>query len=270
MSIKYWLLLLSAVAVLGLSLFLPRITEAYTSPGSPTGLVNDFAGILPPEDEVALESNLRQFMASTTHEIAVVTVGTTGEDSIEEYAVNLFKEWGIGKKEADNGVLMLVAVQDRTVRIEVGYGLEAVLTDARAQKIISEDLRPAFQKGDFYGGLSAGVHSVEEVISAEPPAPPKPIGKYDYIFGLGIFAFVLGVLGFGIYRLLRSLKHLYEGLKKNRTLERVKEKFSSQKDDDDDRPSRSSGVSSSSGNSSPPFQGFGGGSSGGGGASGKW
>ena len=109
--------------------------RAYSSPGSPTGYVNDFAEILSTETRASLEELLSSTDASTSAQVAVVTIKSLDGDTIENYAEKLFQEWGIGQKGKDNGVLLLVAVDDRKVRIEVGYGLEGALTDAESSWI---------------------------------------------------------------------------------------------------------------------------------------
>lgn len=140
---------------------------AFVAPGNPMGYVNDFAGVLTTEQRAELESKLVAFNASTTNEIAVVTVKSLDGDYIEHYAVELYKAWGIGTKKHDNGVLLLVAVEDHVMRIEVGYGLEGALTDMVASSIIRNDLTPAFKQGDFYRGIDNAVTSIINVTEGE-------------------------------------------------------------------------------------------------------
>lgn len=142
----------------------PRSLQAFTSPGVPEGFVNDYANVLSSEQEADLESVLKAYEQNSANEVAVVTVSSTGEDTIESYAVQLFQEWGIGKNEQDTGVLMLVAVQDRRVRIEVGYGLEPLLTDAESQRIIQRATQ-FFQQGRYYDAVSQMVFEVESILS---------------------------------------------------------------------------------------------------------
>src|SRR3989338_9234013 len=133
-------------------LFISSSVHAYTSPGIPTGFVNDFAGMVSAETRAQIDADIQAFEQKTGHEISVATVPSLGGDYIENYAEKLFKEWGIGKKGADNGVLLLISREDREMRIEVGYGLEGTLTDAESSQIIRNTLRPAFQQGDFDAG----------------------------------------------------------------------------------------------------------------------
>jgi uncharacterized protein len=138
----------------------PTFLFAAIPQASPTGYVNDFASVLSVEQKNMLENKLQAFNVSTTNEIAVVTIKSLQGDYIEHYAVELFKAWGIGTKKNDNGVLLLVAVDDHTMRIEVGYGLEGALTDALSSSIIRNDLTPAFKQNDFYGGLDKATDDI--------------------------------------------------------------------------------------------------------------
>lgn len=148
-------------------LFLPQIVFAYYNPGQPTGFVSDFAGMLSQDTKTNLEQQLRVFENQTKHEIAVVTVPSLQGDTIENFAVKLFEDWGIGKKGADNGVLFLIARDDRKMRIEVGYGLEGALPDATANQIINKIAKPAFQKNDYDGGIKLSVEAIFAAIQGE-------------------------------------------------------------------------------------------------------
>ena len=136
---------------------------AYTSPGVPAGFVNDFAQIMGAEARMQLEQKLVQFEKDTTNEISVVTINSLQGDTIENFAEKLFQEWGIGKEKNDNGVLVLIAKEDRQMKIETGYGLEGALTDAQSYWIIKNVMRPAFQADDYDGGIA---NAVEKIISA--------------------------------------------------------------------------------------------------------
>lgn len=132
---------------------------------SPVGYVNDFAGVLDSSTSISLEKLLASFDAQTGDEVTVVTVKSLDERPIEDYAVDLYKTWGIGKKGKDNGVLILVAPNDRQVRIEVGYGLEGVINDAMAGRIIREKIIPAFKEGSFDVGILAGTQTVVAILA---------------------------------------------------------------------------------------------------------
>ena len=140
---------------------------AYVSPGKPSGFVNDFAHVLTQDQVNSLEQQLREFNASTTNEIAVVTVPSLQGDYIEHYAVKLFGDWKIGKEKQDNGVLLLIALDEHKVRLEVGYGLEGALPDALASDIIRNDITPLFKQNDYYGGIQAGLTDVMQATKGE-------------------------------------------------------------------------------------------------------
>ncbi len=122
---------------------------------SPSGWVNDFAGIMSASEIQSLENALDALEKETGVEFAVVTVETTAPLTVFQYGVELFESWEIGKGSADNGLLVLLAVEDREIRVEVGYGLEPVLTDSRVGAILDDKAMPLFQDGNLAGGLSA-------------------------------------------------------------------------------------------------------------------
>lgn len=189
--------------LLALALAAPLSALAYTSPGAPTGLVNDFAGVLSTDQRSALEQTLESNKQATGNEIAVVTIKSLGGDTVENYAVSLFKEWGIGQKGKDNGALLLIAIEDRKMRIEVGYGLEPVLTDAISSRIIRNTLAPAFKQGDYNGGITTAVDQIIKVTAGDASAvPPEPANAWSG-FGLQEFGF-LAFLVFGVVQWLLS------------------------------------------------------------------
>lgn len=140
--------------------------HALTLPTS-QNFVTDSAHMLRQDTIAGLEQTLRVFSASTTNEIAVVTVPRLDGETIEQASESLFRTWGIGKKGKDNGVLLLIAQEDRAVRIEVGYGLEGVLTDARSHAIVTQSILPLFKNGDYDGGVVSGVNGIISTLNAE-------------------------------------------------------------------------------------------------------
>lgn len=148
-------------------LLIPVFVFGYQNPGPPAGYVNDFAGMLTSDQRQSLETKISNFEQETSNELSVVTIPSLNGDSIENFAVKLFEDWDMGKKGKDNGVLLLIARDDRQMRIEVGYGLEGALTDADSFWIIQKALRPAFQGGDYYGGINAGVNAIISIIKGE-------------------------------------------------------------------------------------------------------
>ncbi len=134
---------------------------------NPPRLVVDAANMLSPDQVQILERKLVAFNDSTSNQIAIVTINDLNEFPIEDYANKLFRQWGIGGAKNNNGVLILVAKNDRQFRIEVGYGLEGAITDVQSSDIISNDLRPNFKEGNYYQGLDGAVNSLEEAAAKE-------------------------------------------------------------------------------------------------------
>jgi uncharacterized protein len=129
--------------------------------------VHDEAGILSDGARAELESILKAERDSTSNQIAVLTVPSLEGEDIDGYSIRVTDEWKLGKKDTDNGVLLLIAVQDRKVRIEVGLGLEGVLTDALSSRIIRNEIAPHFRQGDNDGGVRAGVLSIIQAIKGQ-------------------------------------------------------------------------------------------------------
>ncbi|MDD5397764.1 MAG: YgcG family protein [Dehalococcoidia bacterium] len=157
-----------------------------------TGYVNDNAGLLSSEAKAELESKLAQLEKDTTAQVFVATVKSLEGDSIEDYASRLFEKWKIGQKDKDNGILFLVALDDRKMRIEVGYGLEPVITDGRAGRIRDNDVLPLFKNNDYEGGIKAGVASIEKYI--RDGTPPAPLEENPVKSAFGDFIFVFFIL----------------------------------------------------------------------------
>jgi uncharacterized protein len=135
--------------------------------------VTDLAGTLSAGEVVQLEQKLAAFEAKKGSQIAVLIVLTTQSETIEQYSIRVVDAWKLGRKRIDDGVLLIIAKQDRAVRIEVGYGLEGVLPDAIAKRIVDEIIVPKFKQGDFAGGINAGVERMMAVIAGEPLPPPQ-------------------------------------------------------------------------------------------------
>lgn len=177
----------------------PFVSIAYTSPGSPSGFVNDFAGVLSVQESQQLESKLVSLRENTGAEVAVVTIGTIGNDeTIESYSVKLFEEWGIGNKDKDTGLLLLIVTEDRQMRIEVGYGLEGAVTDIQSGNIIRKVLTPAFQEGNYALGISGAVDALSAIITDSPEAEQYSVvessGQSSSDTGWGGVFFVIIIL----------------------------------------------------------------------------
>lgn len=153
-----------------LILFTPILVFAYVSPGKPTGMVSDFANVISESSRRDIESKLLSLKDSGVAQIAVVTIPTLGDETRDTYATKLFDEWKIGEKGKDNGILILIAINDGEARIEVGYGLEGVVTDLQATNIVKQVMFPAFRSGDFSLGVSSAVDALSQVISGSPEA----------------------------------------------------------------------------------------------------
>jgi uncharacterized protein len=133
----------------------------------PRGYVSDFAGMISQEAEAVITRIAAEVKMKTGAEIAVATIQTTGGEDIEEYAVDLFMAWGIGERGKDNGVLILVAAQDRELWIKPGYGLEGAVPDAEAHRIYRDILRPGFQAGQYDQALVTASRAIAELVLAE-------------------------------------------------------------------------------------------------------
>ena len=142
--------------------------RAASAPVAASGRVVDRANLIPADDEAALEVSLAAVERDAGPQFVVVTVPSLGGRSIEDFGVALGRQWGIGHARRNDGVLLIVAPNERKVRIEVGYGLEASLKDERCAEIIQRDILPRFRESDFVGGIEAGAASIIERLRASP------------------------------------------------------------------------------------------------------
>ena len=129
--------------------------------------VHDKANVLSESTEAMLESMVRANRDSTSNQIGILTIPSLQGEPLEEYSMRVVEEWVPGQKEKDNGVLLLIVVEDRQMRIEVGYGLEGVLTDALSSRIIRNEMAPYFRQGDYDSGVKAGVVAIINAIKGE-------------------------------------------------------------------------------------------------------
>lgn len=253
-----WLMVLGAFAV---ALELPALT----------GRVVDNAGIIDTATKAALEARLSGFEVESADQIVVATIPSLEGEVLEDFANRLFRAWGLGREGLNNGVLLLVARDDRKIRIEVGYGLEGTLTDLHSKLIIENTMAPAFRSGDFSGGIARAVDDIilvlrgdaaelEERARRAAEAEPFP---WEMTLFVGIWvAIFFGAMAFAVLppwlgRKIGPNRYLWLGMTFDYT---------------SSGSSSSSGSSWSSGGGSSSGGGFsgGGGSSGGGGASGGW
>ena len=153
------LAILFSLPCYGTSAELPKPTNAF--------FVNDFAGVLDSKTEQALQNIAVQLQQKTTAQVVVVTIDSLQEASLELYAYELYKAWGIGTAEKNNGVLILVAVHDRKSRIEVGYGLEGALPDGKTGRIQDNYMIPYFKEGDYASGITNGFLAIVQEVYGE-------------------------------------------------------------------------------------------------------
>jgi uncharacterized protein len=207
------LALVAAVALVALMVAAIAAIAAPTLPAL-SGRVVDGAGLLSAADKAQLEADLAAFEAKSTDQIVVVTVPSLQGYAIEEFAVALGRAWKIGQAGKDNGLILLVAPNERKVRFEVGRGLEPLLPDGKAGTIIRQTILPTFRRGDFPGGIKAGVAAARAVLEGDAAEleqrskrPPPPVDYSGYIFlalWLAIFAFVI----YAQYRAARQMREM--------------------------------------------------------------
>lgn len=166
--------------------------------------VTDLTGTLTREQLASLEQMLHSFEARKGSQIAVLMVPSTAPEPVEQYALRVAEQWKIGRSKIDDGAILVVAKDDRALRIEVGYGLEGALNDATASRIIREVIVPRFRQNDFYGGINAGVDRMIRVIDGEPlPAPARSAPQVEG--GLGQLLPVLLILAVVVGAALRAM-----------------------------------------------------------------
>lgn len=168
-----------------------------------TGRVVDEAHILPDAAKVQLTQELELFEQQTRHQLVVVTLKSLQGAEIEEYGVALGRKWGIGRKGKDDGVLLIVAPNERRVRIEVGYGLEGKLTDALSSQIIQDVIIPEFKHGDMTTGTMNGARAIIGVLGDKAYTIPQPAEVKKSPLGIFLFWVFLALFIYIFYRLVR-------------------------------------------------------------------
>lgn len=164
--------------------------------------VTDLTATLTAQQIQTLDARLAAFEAQKGAQLAVLIIPTTQPETIEQYGIRVVDAWQLGRKGVDDGALLLVAKDDRTMRVEVGYGLEGALNDATAHRIIDEIIVPQFKTGSFYQGIDAGLAAMMQVIGGEPlPAPERSAAGQD-IESLMFMGFVIAVALGGMLRAL--------------------------------------------------------------------
>lgn len=164
--------------------------------------VTDLSSTLDSSQKQTLEAKLAAFEKSKGSQVAVLILPTTQPETIDQFGIRVVEAWKLGRKGVDDGVLLLIAKEDRKLRIEVGYGLEGALNDATAKRIVAEVISPRFKQGDFYGGIDAGLTSIIKVIEGEVLPPPaekssthsfgNDSDSFGKLIGIGFLVFFLG------------------------------------------------------------------------------
>jgi uncharacterized protein len=176
-------------------------TSAFAQVGVPPlrAPVTDLTGTLTADQIARLDSQLRDFESRKGSQLAILIVPTTQPETIDQYGIRVVDQWQLGREGVDDGVLLLVAKDDRTMRIEVGYGLEGALPDVLANRIIEQVIAPRFREGDFFGGVSAGVERIIAIAEGEPlpeslkrPQPSRGVGGLGSAFPLLLMLLFVG------------------------------------------------------------------------------
>ncbi len=226
---------------------------------NPPRLVNDLTGTLTPQQVTALENKLVAYDDSTSNQIAVVIIPTTGDYGVEEVALEILRGWGVGNKKNNNGIVLLIAKDDHKLRIETGYGLEGAIPDITAKSIIDNDITPSFKEENYYRGIDLGTDAIIKAAEGEYRAPANYRSKTEkgpsWLSIIFIIIFILIAIGGrrggggGTYVSRGGWGGLLGGLGSGWG---------------------SGGGGGWSGGGGGGFGGFGGGGGGGGGASGSW
>jgi uncharacterized protein len=178
--------------------FLPLVSaQNIPERPNPPRLVNDFANVLSSNQREELEKKLQIYNDTTSTQIAIITIKSTGDYPISDVALKFLRSWGVGSKKNNNGVVILAAVEDKKVRIETGYGMETVLNDGLCGTIIRDVMRPYFKKGDYYGGFSAASDEVIKAAKGEyqdTTEQPSQGNGSDVILVLIVLFFIFFIL----------------------------------------------------------------------------
>ncbi len=257
------------------TLFAQTIPE----PMSPPRLVNDFANVLSEKERDTLEEKLRLYNDSTSSEVTVVTISTINNDDVTRFAIDLGEKWGVGKQGRDNGVVVLVVVDDRLAAVTTGYGMEGAITDASTYTIRDQYMNPNFRNGNFYQGLDEATTAIFKLASGEwtndtlkqksnsSSSSPLPIIIIFFIvfFGIPILTTILGVRQY-------KKKHIGGGKQDLSWLAILALMNQANQSKRNNRNGGFGGFSGGGGSlgGGRSFGGFGGGSFGGGGSGGSW
>lgn len=259
MKLCYWLLFLIVIPFAGMA-------QQYPEKPVPPRLVNDFTNTLSAAEISALENKLVAYNDSTSTQISIVMITSLDGYAIEDYTFQLGDRWGIGQKDKDNGVLMLIAKDDRKIFIATGYGMEGVMPDGLVKRIIEDDIKPYFKQGAYYNGIDKGTDSMFRLAAGEYKGEPRT-AKNDKppIFFIVIFLFiVILVFAFKVrsvqkYAIVNNITFIAAWMLLNQASRTHQGSWGG-----------FSGGGGSFGGGGGGFGGFGGGSFGGGGSGGSW
>jgi uncharacterized protein len=163
--------------------------------------VTDQTATLNADQIAALEARLQAFETRKGSQIAVLIVASTQPEAIEQYSMRVAEAWKLGRKGIDDGILLLVAKDDRAVRIEVGYGLEGAVSDIQSKRIIEEDVVPRFRQGDFYAGIDMALVRLIGLVDGEPlPEPAAVDGAMSYLDDYLPMVMLFAIVGGGLFR----------------------------------------------------------------------
>ena len=258
------------LSILFVFLFLGALAQDIPKAPNPPRLVNDFAHALTADQVETLEQKLVAYDDSTSVQIAIVTVNSVGDYAIEDYALKILRDWGVGNKKTNNGIVILAAIQDHKVYIATGYGMEGSVPDIIAKAIIDNDIVPNFKTQDYYSGFNNAASDIIKAAAGEYKAPPgyADRGKGDNSISAGdiIGAFIIIIIvivlisrggggGGGLFTRSGMLPWIIASMASNRG---------------GGGWSGGGGGGGWSGGGGGGFGGFGGGSGGGGGAGGSW
>lgn len=261
------------IALMAMALSLAGTMARAEIPARPKGPVLDAASVIPDAEEAALDAKLRTYTQSTGRALLVVTVPSLDGEDVATYANNLGHTWGLGGKESDQGLILLVAPTERKVRIEVGYGLEGYLPDVLAGRIIREQITPKFKAGDLPGGINAGIDAIITQLNRDPAdakavaeaaaaAQAQRSSNSDGGIGSAILWVIFMIVLISIFSRRGRRGYRRSGIDPGIVLWGISEAM---------RGSHSGGSGWSGGDSGgSDWGGFGGGDFGGGGASGDW
>ena len=248
------------------SLFFVSASYGDDFPERSATIVTDYTNTLSSSERQALEQKLVAFNDSTSSQVAIVMMSSVGNYDISEYAVQLYNKWGIGQKNKNNGVLILVAKDDRKVFITTGYGMEGVFPDALAKRVVNNDILPAFKTGDYYGGLDAAVNSIMSIVKGEYSAD----GKGQKKEGIPWFGVLLAIFIFFVVIMSKVGSTRNYARRNNLGFWAAWALMNAALNRGSSRGSWGGFSGGSGGFGGGGFGGFGGGMSGGGGAGGSW